>query len=329
MIRKFVLFMIVLAASMASFPHVSMADGKEDGKDVALTVVADAETAPAPPSVTATSLHQWLLKRMLNWMPTGRSFIKDAKETQEDGKARYEKIADAMISVIYDPAEKPLFGGKYGRAKTLALVASMSWFESGYRKDVDLGVGPLGRGDGGQSWCMMQILVGREQLDGKSKNRVSLTKDYYKLHTSPKDRTVGFGGENLVKDRVACFRVGLHLARRSFHGCRAYHVQDRLGIYGSGGCIKNWEPSRVRVKKAQKWLAVEKPPLTDAEAMALLHPPKKDPKEDGSDGTDKKDASERVSLLYIPGLTNSYAFMHMEDYGEVFLPRLFYGMVER
>ena len=275
MIRKFVLFLTVLVASVTSFPHASLADGPEAGKEIVLSTTVKVDPAPALPSQAATSLHQWLLKRMLNWMPTGRSFIKDAKETKEAGKARYEKIADAMITVVYDPAEKPLFGGKYGRAKTLALVASMSWFESGYRKDVDFGLGKLGRGDGGQSWCMMQILVGREQLDGKSKNRISMTEDYYTLHTSPKDRTIGWGGEDLVRDRVACFRTGLHLARRSFRACRAYHVQDRLGVYGSGGCIKNWSPSRIRVKKAQKWLAVDKPPLTDAEALALLHPPKK------------------------------------------------------
>ncbi|KKK68300.1 hypothetical protein LCGC14_2945440 [marine sediment metagenome] len=237
-------------------------------------MVLSVEDAPVDaPSIMATSLHQWLVSRMLNWMPTGRSFFKHAKETREEGKKRYEKIADAMIRVVYDPVERPLFGGKYGRAKTLALVASMSWFESGWRKDVDLGLGSFGIGDQGQSWCMMQILLGRKQLDGKSKNRITLTEDYYTLLTSPRNRVVGWGGEDLVKDRVACFRTGLHLARRSFHGCRNYHVRDRLGIYGSGGCIKNWTPSRIRVKKAQKWLSIEKPPLTDKEAMALLHPP--------------------------------------------------------
>jgi hypothetical protein len=102
---------------------------------------------------------------------------------------------------------------------------------------------------------------------------VSLTKDYYVLHTSPIDRATGWGGEDLVKDRVACFRVGLHLVRRSFHACRSYPVRDRLGVYGSGSCILNWSPSKVRVKKAQEWLASERPPLTDEEALKLLHPP--------------------------------------------------------
>ena len=300
-------FVVLIMASMIHFADLRAEDGGVDGGgSITLSVEDESEDVP---SIMVTSLHQWLVSRMLNWMPTGRSFIKDAKETKEEGKKRYEKIADAMIMVVYDPKEKPLFGGKYGRAKTLALVASISWFESGYRRDVDLGLGSLGVGDQGRSWCMMQILLGRKQLDGKTKNRITLTEDYYTLLTSPKDRMAGWGGENLVQDRVACFRTGLHLARRSFRACRNYHVQDRLGVYGSGGCIGNWTPSRIRVKKAQKWLAIEKPPLTDKEAMALLHPPK-DPygDEEGSvavsspDGLTRRIESFRaVSFNTFPG----------------------------
>ena len=87
-------------------------------------------------------------------------------------------------------------------------------------------------------------------------------------------------GKDLVQDRMKCFRVGLRLVRRSFRACRRYDVRDRLGVYGSGGCIRNWQPSRVRVKKAQSWLAEDGPPLTDAEAMALLHPTPSVPDED-------------------------------------------------
>ena len=302
MFRKFVLILAVLVASSVAPSDLRAEDG---GEPIMLSTEEEPKPKPKPkpktsPSVRVTSLHQWLVGRMLNWMPTGRSFIKHAKETKEAGKKRYEEIADAMITAVYNPAEKPLFGGKYGRAKTLALVASMAYFESGYRKDVDFGLGSLGVGDKGQSWCMMQILLGRKQLDGKSKNRIILTKDYYTLLTSPKDRTAGWGGEDLIKDRVACFRTGLHLARRSFRGCRNYHVQDRLGIYGSGGCIKNWAPSRIRVKKAQKWLAIEKPPLTDKEAMKLLHPPPPPDKDPPAD------EEKPVARLFFGGLGSSW-----------------------
>lgn len=228
---------------------------------------------PAP-SVAATSLHQWLTDRMLSWMPPGRSYIPEAKETPDEGKARYEKIADAMISVVYDPSERPIFTGKYGRARTLALVASVSWFESGYRKDVDLGTGALGRGDRGRSWCMMQIMLGTpDPKVGSTKSRVFLTQDSFKI-VQPNDPrwASAYSGADLVQDRQKCFRTGLHLLRNSFRACRSLSVEDRLGVYGSGRCQAGWQPGRYRVRKAQRWLASGKPPLTDSEALKLLHP---------------------------------------------------------
>lgn len=226
------------------------------------------------PSVAVTSLHQWLTDRMLSWMPPGRSYIPEAKETPEEGKARYEKIADAMISVVYDPSESPIFTGKYGRARTLALVASVSWFESGYRKDVDLGTGALGRGDNGKSWCMMQVMLGTpDPKIGGTKSRVFLTQDSFKV-VQPNDSrwASAYGGEDLVQDRQKCFRTGLHLLRNSFRACRSLPVEDRLGVYGSGKCQAGWQPGRYRVQRAQRWLASVKPPLTDSEALSLLHP---------------------------------------------------------
>jgi len=231
------------------------------------------------PSVAVTSLHQWLTDRMLSWMPPGRSYVPAAKETPDEGKARYEEIADSMISVVYDPAEKPIFTGKYGRAKTLALVASVSWFESGYRKDVDFGRGALGRGDHGQSWCMMQIMLGKTSpKTGGTKSRVFLTADSFKIvHPGDPRWASAYGGEDLVQDRQKCFRTGLHLLRNSFRACRNLPVEDRLGVYGSGRCQAGWKDGRYRVKKAQRWLASGKPPLTDADALKLLRPASPEP----------------------------------------------------
>jgi len=220
------------------------------------------------PSVAVTSLHQWLTNRMLSWMPPGRSYIPDAKETPKEGKTRYEKIADAMISVVYDPSEHPIFIGKYGRARTLALIASISWFESGYRKDVDLGVGAFGRGDHGRSWCMMQIMLGVPNAKiGGTRSRVFLTQNSFKV-VQPNDPewASAYSGEDLVQDRQKCFRTGLHLLRNSFKACGNLPVEDRLGVYGSGRCRAGWKPGRYRVRKAQRWLASGKPPLTDSEA---------------------------------------------------------------
>jgi len=236
------------------------------------------------PSIAVTSLHQWVLQRMITWLPPGRSFIKNAIETPEEGKARYEKIADAAISVVYDPNEKPIFGGKYGRAKTLALILSVAYFESGYRKDVDLNLGPSARGDKGKSWCMMQVMLGRPWIDGNTRKRVVIGDDpYYRMFSRPvkyingqvqftSDPVEGWGGVELVSDRQKCFRTGLHLIRKSFHSCRSIPVEDRLSVYGAGKCISDMQASRIRVKKAQKWLAHDKPPLLDEEVIKLLHP---------------------------------------------------------
>jgi len=223
---------------------------------------------------------------MITWLPPGRSFIKDAIETSEEGEARYEQIADAAISVAYDPDEKPIFGGKYGRAKTLALILSIAYFESGYRKDVDLNLGPLARGDKGESWCMMQFRLGRPSFDGDTKKRVVLDgsgiewysrpviyeKGRARFQDPPEDGWPGWGGKDLVTDRTKCFAAGLHFVRKSFNSCRHLPIVDRLSVYGAGRCIKNMEGSRIRVVKAQKWLANSKPPLTDKEVMELLHP---------------------------------------------------------
>lgn len=239
----------------------------------------------SPPSVAATSLHQWALNRMVTWIPPGRSLITHAIETPEEGKARYEEIADAAISVAFDPNEKPIFSGKYGRSKTLALILAVAFFESTYRKDIDLGIGPLARGDNGQSWCMMQIMLGRPGVDGNTRRRVILEKDHYRMYIRPIEyvnREVrytdgqgqGWGGGDLITDRQKCFRAGLHLIRKSFDACPSIPIVDRLSVYGSGRCISGMKGSRIRVKKAQKWLATDKPPLTDAEVLNLLHPPK-------------------------------------------------------
>jgi len=232
------------------------------------------EYANSTSSLTITSLHQWLTDKMLSWMPPGRSYVNEAKETPEEGKIRYEKIGSAMISVAYDLSERPLFVGKYGRAKTLALLASIAWFESGYRKDVDLGLGKLSRGDSGKSWCMMQIMLGKpDPITGHTKRRVLLTNNSFKLVSSKNPNwDKAYGGTDLVNDRAKCFKAGLHLIRNSFHACWRSPLEDRLSVYTSGNCSSGTNASRLRVRKAQNWLYSQKPPLTDIGAMQLLHP---------------------------------------------------------
>lgn len=229
---------------------------------------AYAEDSKINTNIELTSLHQWVINKMVSMSPPGRSYIKDAIESKEDGLLRYEEIADSAISVVYDENEKPIFRGEFGRARTLALLISVAWFESGFRKDVDLGVGELARGDNGKSWCMMQVNLGKPNpLTGKTSHRVVLTDDKVEITN---DKSIGFGGEDLIFDRKSCFKVGLHMIRKSFNSCAGIALLDKLSVYGSGKCVNNMPGSRYRIQKAIDWFNEIKPPINDANFSKLL-----------------------------------------------------------
>jgi len=182
----------------------------------------------------------WGLAFMLSWAPPGRSKIKDAIETEEQGKQRYAEIVRAAAHVAYDPQITPLFKGPRGRATTMALLLSVAWHESGFRRDVDLGVGSLARGSGTDS-CLLQIRVG----SGRTQE--------------------GWAHKDLVTDREKCFRAGLALMRRSFGSCHRLDQRDWLGVYTRGSCIEQEPYSRNRMTLA---LRTPKAPLDDAAVLA-------------------------------------------------------------
>ncbi|WP_437781524.1 hypothetical protein [Sorangium sp. So ce1097] len=184
----------------------------------------------------------WAVGIMMTWAPPGMSRIKDAIETPEAGRARYHEIASAAAKVAYDPELKPLFGGPRGRAETMALILSIAYHESGYRRDVDLGLGKLARGEGVDS-CLLQVRVGA----GKTRE--------------------GWSHEDLVGDREKCFRAGLSLIRKSFGACRKQDARDRLSAYTRGRCIDNDKYSRARIGRAMK---VPRAPMTDEEVLASM-----------------------------------------------------------
>lgn len=213
-------------------------------------------------------LRQWMVSRMSSWAPPGRTYIPEAKETPEEGQKRYAEIADAALAVTFDPSESSMFPGKYGRLRTSALILSIALSESAYRKDVDLNLGKEARGDGGRSWCMVQVQLGAP-VDGKTPKRIILTKDGFAFSS---DKDVGYGGEDLVADRQVCFRVGLHLMRRSFLACRSLPLLERLSAYTSGNCEDGHESSKTRVERAIRWMTDHPPPLDDLAVKTLLFP---------------------------------------------------------
>ncbi len=212
------------------------------------------------------TLEDWAVDRMSLWQPPGRSSYPNARETPEDGLARYHEIARDVISVAYDPSETPIFPGPYGRAKTTAMMLSMSDYESGYRKDVDTGEGEDARGDGGKSWCMMQIQLGLA-VHGRTAIRIKTDGPYFAWTTK---KSEGWGGEDLVRDRQACFRAALHIIRESFVVCRGLPLNEKLSMYASGNCTDGREASRIRMDQAIRWLAQVAPPMNDEETLTEM-----------------------------------------------------------
>jgi hypothetical protein len=153
----------------------------------------------------------WLVAAMFAWTPA-----------KEPDRARYTEIASDLAAVVYDPAEAPLFSGPDGRAKTAALLASIAAHESTFRADVEDG---RARGDGGTSWCFMQLHIG----SGKT--------------------VEGWTAQDVTSDRKLCFRAGLHIARESFRMCNGLAENELLGAYASGHCGRSVE-SRVMVTRA-------------------------------------------------------------------------------
>jgi hypothetical protein len=164
----------------------------------------------------------WLLALMTTFSPPERASREHAfpgwAETPEQRVERYRGIASAVRDVVYDPSERPVFGGPKGRAKTGALLLAIAWHESGYARDVDLG--PCWRGrqndgqrcDFGRAHCLMQI----HARDGATEE--------------------GWTPDELKADRSKCFRAGLHLVQKSFAACKSNKMQHRLAAFASGRC---------------------------------------------------------------------------------------------
>ena len=181
----------------------------------------------------------WAVAFMVSWAPPGRSKISNAVETEAEGRARYAEIAKAAVQVVYEPSTPPVFQGAYGRASTTALLLAVAFHESGFRRDVDLGIGALARGSGTDS-CLMQIRVGAGR--------------------TPQ----GWSHSDLVQDRQKCFLAGLALIRKSFAACHRLGLRDWLSVYTRGHCVDNDPFSRSRIDLANR---TPRPSVSDAEVL--------------------------------------------------------------
>jgi hypothetical protein len=195
---------------------------------------------------------EWMVGFMTKHAPPGRrTFYPEAQETKEEALVRYNGIANAIVDVVYDPTRKPLFGGSTGRARSATVILALMLFESGFMKNVDFGAGKFGRGDGGRSWCLLQINIGAGRtLKWNTKyDRVP------KMGDDPADIFEGYTGPELVADRKKCVGEAYKALRLSFNACQSMQlpVDQKLRVYGSGNCNGAVKESRLRMRAAIKF----------------------------------------------------------------------------
>jgi hypothetical protein len=210
----------------------------------------------------------WIFSFIVAVAPPGRKvYYPEAQETQQEAEARYMSIAQDVVSVVYAPGMKPLFRGPSGRAQTVSVILSVMFHEGSFMKNVDFGLGKYARGDGGRSWCLMQIKVG----NGKTMPW-NIVHDRPKRWNDPPEEVFnGYTGEELVHDRKLCISEGLKILRLSFGQCSKLPMEDRLRSYASGSCEKGEDASRNRMRQAMNWFAkTYTKQLDDATVMSTL-----------------------------------------------------------
>lgn len=211
--------------------------------------------------VTKMAVLAWVVSLLMAMQPPKRlqhSYIPEAKETIEQTEARYQEIAAHYLSVAFDKSEAPLFGGNQARLRSLTLALAIAYFESGFRRDVHLGRGKYARGDGGRSWCLMQINIGKGTVPD----------------VDPIVST--WHGTDLVSETSKCARAGYHIMRRAMSACASLPWQDRLSSYTSGSCQSGEAKARARMRFGVKSFDRNKPKFTDSDVWAALAEPDTD-----------------------------------------------------
>jgi hypothetical protein len=217
---------------------------------------------------------------MVSAAPPGRKlYIPEAQETVEDATSRYEDIAKDVAYVVWDQQERSIFPGSRGRERTAIVLLSVITFESGFRRDVDFGIGKMSRGDGGKSWCLNQVNLGKLSTSGSTPKRIVVTIGGGFKITDHQDE--GWSGQDLVDDRQKCFHSALAILRSSFASCSRNPIEERLTQYASGHCDQGGEASRIRMGLALRWMGTRLPKFKDSDVFDWmeeeLNPPSLSP----------------------------------------------------
>lgn len=259
----------IIGCASASTPPVGLAAPRqalppppvEVRSAVAATVAPEPEPVavvePPPEAMVPDTTDRdlavaWMMGFMTKNAPPGRqTFYVEAQETKEEALVRYRGIADAIVDVVFDPKSKPLFKGASGRARSASVILAIMLYESGFMKNVDYGVGKFGRGDNGNSWCLLQVNIG----SGKTLKWNTKEDRPARWDDPPGDIFGGYTGPELVSDRKKCVGEAYKAMRLSFTSCRAMNLplDQKLRVYGSGNCNGAEKGSRLRMQTAIKF----------------------------------------------------------------------------
>lgn len=174
----------------------------------------------------------WLVTVMVSLAPPrGVKMWDGLTEPQVDGMARYWSVAEDLNTTL----EMEKDNLPFSKGRTAAYLLAIAFYESGFLRGVDYGVGKHGKGDFGRSACLLQIQVGRS-------------------HTPE-----GWSMEDLLADRTKCFRRGLTILKASLGACARNAPEHRLAVYASGSCDKGHLESASRVHLAERIATRRKP----------------------------------------------------------------------
>jgi hypothetical protein len=193
----------------------------------------------------------WLYAIMMSISPIDQPHhIPEAQESIAQAKVRYQEIAESIYDVSFDEEVAPLFGGSKGRQRTALTLLAVTYFESGFRRDVDLGIGRrrlarTGWNDFGRSWCLGQVNLGKREIMGPDGEYVDAS-----ATVTPE----GWSGPELVADRGKCLTAVLNAVKRSFGACSKLPQEERLAAYASGRCDTDQgrELSKARMRFARR-----------------------------------------------------------------------------
>jgi hypothetical protein len=130
-------------------------------------------------------------------------------ESVEQRRDRFGHMARDFAAVVEE--RKDLGMSQRDAVRWLVAVAR---HEGALARAVDLGIGKWALGDRGNSFCSLQIRLGRT---GKTKE--------------------GWSGQDLLDDRRKCARVGLRVMLGSMGVCKANGPSGWLSAYAAGNCI--------------------------------------------------------------------------------------------